>query len=285
MLEVELPGNMLSFNVGGKQAFEVSIADVSQTSAQGKNDVMLEFHVDDTTGANEVDTLMEMAFYVPNTNTTYVGDDETSSAQVFEQKILARADVGPTGDEALVNFMQVGFLTPRGRFKVELHQSFLRLQGQAVDFKIQYSSVLRLFILPKIEYVEFERHGAGTSTLSSSYFDLIIKLRSDQEHLFRNIQRNEYHNLYNYFRCAHALSPSPPCPAAAAAAAVPAAGAAWAAAAAAGTAAAAAAGASRAAAAGAAGGAVGAAAAAAVGAAAAAVGTSHGGGIAVAVAA
>lgn len=49
-----LPGNMLSFVVGGKQAFEVSIADVSQTQMMGKNDVVLEFHVDDTTGANEV---------------------------------------------------------------------------------------------------------------------------------------------------------------------------------------------------------------------------------------
>ena len=47
-------GNMLSFTVDGKQAFEVSLADVSQSQLQGKNDVLLEFHVDDTTGANEV---------------------------------------------------------------------------------------------------------------------------------------------------------------------------------------------------------------------------------------
>lgn len=49
-----LAGNMLTFLVGSKQAFEVSLADVAQTQLQGKNDVMLEFHVDDTTGANEV---------------------------------------------------------------------------------------------------------------------------------------------------------------------------------------------------------------------------------------
>ena len=47
-------GNMLTFLVGSRQAFEVSLADVSQTQLQGKNDVILEFHVDDTTGANEV---------------------------------------------------------------------------------------------------------------------------------------------------------------------------------------------------------------------------------------
>lgn len=49
-----LIGNMLTFLVGSKQAFEVSLADVSQTQLQGKNDCILEFHVDDTTGANEV---------------------------------------------------------------------------------------------------------------------------------------------------------------------------------------------------------------------------------------
>ncbi|KAF2316234.1 hypothetical protein GH714_041575 [Hevea brasiliensis] len=260
--EVDLNGNMLTFLVGSKQAFELSLADVSQTQLQGKNDVILEFHVDDTTGANE------------------------------------------------------------GRYNVELHLSFLRLQGQANDFKIQYSSVVRLFLLPKsnqphtfvvvmldppirkgqtlyphivlqfdtdnvvqnalsinedllstkykdklepsykglihdvftavlrglsgakvtkpgkfrscqdgyavksslkaedgllypleksffflpkpptlilheeIDYVEFERHAAGGSNMH--YFDLLIRLKTEQEHLFRNIQRNEYHNLFDF---------------------------------------------------------------------------------------
>lgn len=48
---------MLTFMVDNKQAFEVSLADVAQTQLQGKNDVYLEFHVDDTTGANEVISL------------------------------------------------------------------------------------------------------------------------------------------------------------------------------------------------------------------------------------
>ena len=57
-------GNMLTFMVGSKQAFEVSIPDVAQTQMQGKTvaqtqmqgktDVLIEFHVDDTTGSNEV---------------------------------------------------------------------------------------------------------------------------------------------------------------------------------------------------------------------------------------
>ena len=59
---------------------------------------------------------------------------------------------------APLNIMYIIFFTKvvnapfpfRGRYSVEIHQSFLRLQGQANDFKIQYSSILRLFVLPKV---------------------------------------------------------------------------------------------------------------------------------------
>ncbi|KAK7852176.1 fact complex subunit ssrp1 [Quercus suber] len=320
--EVDLNGNMLTFLVGSKQAFEVSLADVSQTQLQGKNDVILEFHVDDTTGANEKDSLMEISFHIPNSNTQFVGDENRPPAQVFRDKIMSMADVGAGGEEAVVTFEGIAILTPRGRYNVELHLSFLRLQGQANDFKIQYSSVVRLFLLPKsnqphtfvvvtldppirkgqtlyphivlqfetdfvvhsdltmsedllntkykeklepsykglihevfttilrglsgakvtkpgkfrscqdgyavksslkaedgvlypleksffflpkpptlilheeIEYLEFERHAAGGSNMH--YFDLLIRLKTEQEHLFRNIQRNEYHNLFDF---------------------------------------------------------------------------------------
>lgn len=320
--EVDLNGNMLTFLVGSKQAFEVSLADVAQTQLQGKNDVMLEFHVDDTTGANEKDSLMEISFHIPNTNTQFVGDESRPPAQVFRDKIMSMADVSAGIEEAVVTFEGIAILTPRGRYSVELHLSFLRLQGQANDFKIQYSSVVRLFLLPKsnqphtfvvvtldppirkgqtlyphivlqfetdyvvqstlqigdellntkykdklepsykglihevfttilrglsgakitrpgkfrscqdgyavksslkaedgvlypleksffflpkpptlilheeIDYVEFERHAAGGSNMH--YFDLLIRLKTEQEHLFRNIQRNEYHNLFDF---------------------------------------------------------------------------------------
>ncbi|KAL3833229.1 hypothetical protein ACJIZ3_007965 [Penstemon smallii] len=320
--EVDLSGNMLTFLVGAKQAFEISLADVAQTQLQGKNDVMLEFHVDDTTGANEKDSLMEISFHIPNSNTQFVGDENRASAQVFQDKIISMADVGGGGEEAVVTFEGIAILTPRGRYAVELHLSFLRLQGQANDFKIQYSSVVRVFWLPKsnqphtfvvvtldppirkgqtlyphivmqfetdfvvehslnmsedlynsrykdklkpdhkglvheifitilrglsgakvtkpgdfrssqrgyavksslkaedgvlypleksffflpkpptlilheeIDYVEFERHTAGGSNMH--YFDFLIRLKSEQEHLFRNIQRNEYHPLFEF---------------------------------------------------------------------------------------
>lgn len=52
----------------------------------------------------------------------------------------------------------------------------------------------------QIDYVEFERHGTGGSSVASHYFDLLVKLKNDQEHLFRNIQRNEYNHLIEFIK-------------------------------------------------------------------------------------
>ncbi|KAF2948806.1 hypothetical protein DAI22_01g061600 [Oryza sativa Japonica Group] len=328
LVTLSIVGNMLTFMVGSKQAFEVSLADVSQTQMQGKTDVLLEFHVDDTTGGNEKDSLMDLSFHVPTSNTQFLGDENRTAAQVLWETIMGVADVD-SSEEAVVTFEGIAILTPRGRYSVELHLSFLRLQGQANDFKIQYSSIVRLFLLPKsnnphtfvvvtldppirkgqtlyphiviqfeteavvernlaltkevlaekykdrleesykglihevftkvlrglsgakvtrpgsfrscqdgyavksslkaedgllyplekgffflpkpptlilheeIEFVEFERHGAGGASISSHYFDLLVKLKNDQEHLFRNIQRSEYHNLFNFINGKH----------------------------------------------------------------------------------
>ena len=40
-------------------------------------------------------------------------------------------------------------MSPRGKVGIELFANHLRLNGNAVDFKIQHSSIQRLFLLPK----------------------------------------------------------------------------------------------------------------------------------------
>ncbi|KAG2330886.1 hypothetical protein Bca52824_002066 [Brassica carinata] len=81
---------------------------VIKTQLQVKNDVLLEFHVDDTAGANEKDSLMEISFHIPNTNTKFVGDETRPPAQVFNDNILKVADVGAGVEEAIVTFEGVG---------------------------------------------------------------------------------------------------------------------------------------------------------------------------------
>ena len=165
--EATVAGNQLVFSVANKPAFTVDCADISAVSQQGKTDVLLEFAVDDTAGAAEKDALFELSFHVPQTSKAHAapvdgtaaaagegGDDAQQAgsalpAKVLADALLARASVGPLTGEPIAVFSEVAVLIPRGRFNLEMHGATMRLSGQAADFKIQYSSILRLFVLPR----------------------------------------------------------------------------------------------------------------------------------------
>lgn len=84
------------------------------------------------------DSLMEISFHIPNSNTQFVGDenrppaqvssqtflviqvclkyfsvDAKSMSQVFRDKIMSMADVGAGVEEAVVTFEGIAILTPR----------------------------------------------------------------------------------------------------------------------------------------------------------------------------
>eukprot|EP00879_Flechtneria_rotunda_P026994 GHRR01028848.1.p1 GENE.GHRR01028848.1~~GHRR01028848.1.p1 ORF type:complete len:661 (+),score=230.98 GHRR01028848.1:215-2197(+) len=158
---VELNGSSLMYKVDNKVMFEVPLPDVSQAQ-QTKDEVLLEFHVDDTTGDDREDTLIEMAFHVPASNEAWAaaahaaaeagenGNSVTTAAKALVDSLLQHTDAGvATSADAVATFDDVAVLAPRGRFTVEMHPSFLKLVGQTQDFKIRYTSIGRLFILPK----------------------------------------------------------------------------------------------------------------------------------------
>ena len=122
---------------------------------------------------NRTDELVEMRLYIPGSidkdeegdddedNKEKVKDeneenedededeDEESAASAFHNAIRAKADIGQvTGDSILV-FKEVLVLTPRGRYDIDLFSQFLRLRGKTYDYKILYSSITQLFLLPK----------------------------------------------------------------------------------------------------------------------------------------
>lgn len=185
--EAEVVGSTLSFQTGGKTAFEVDCADITGVTQQSKTDVMIEFGLDDTAGAFEKDALLEMSFHVPVTNKTHEppeGADELVPAKVLADRLLAHAAVGPSTGEPIANFSEVAVLTPRGRFSVELHGSSMRLVGQAADYKIQYSSIVRLFILPR----PGNQHNLAVVTLDppirkgqTHYPHIVMQFPADQE--------------------------------------------------------------------------------------------------------
>ncbi|XP_048106695.1 FACT complex subunit SSRP1 isoform X2 [Alosa alosa] len=132
-------GPLLSFEVSDTPAFEIPLASVSQCTT-GKNEVTLEFHQNDDAEVS----LMEVRFYVPPST----GDDGMDPVEAFAQNVLSKADVIQATGDAVCIFKELQCLTPRGRYDIRIYPTFLHLHGKTFDYKIPYTTVLRLFLLP-----------------------------------------------------------------------------------------------------------------------------------------
>lgn len=168
-----LTGQLLSFDIGDQPVFEIPLSNVSQCTT-GKNEVTLEFHQNDDAEVS----LMEVRFYVPPTQedgvdpvevrpslVALVADDVEDLAgwpvssdllpdywfvllQAFAQNVLSKADVIQATGDAICIFRELQCLTPRGRYDIRIYPTFLHLHGKTFDYKIPYTTVLRLFLLP-----------------------------------------------------------------------------------------------------------------------------------------
>ncbi|XP_077464989.1 FACT complex subunit SSRP1a [Stigmatopora argus] len=132
-------GPLLSFEVNDNSAFEVPLSNVSQC-ATGKNEVTLEFHQNDDAEVS----LMEVRFYVPPGQ----ADERQDPVEAFAQNVLSKADVIQATGDAVCIFKELQCLTPRGRYDIRIYPTFLHLHGKTFDYKIPYTTVLRLFLLP-----------------------------------------------------------------------------------------------------------------------------------------
>ncbi|GME99047.1 unnamed protein product [Ambrosiozyma monospora] len=141
--KTQLARNELIFNVNNRPAFEVPYAQISNTNLSGKNEVSVEFDLiqKDDLIEKAGDQLVEIKFFVPGNaeNEDDDGDkkmdDENkegdeikevsvkSNAQVFYDQLKEKADIGQTAGEAMVSFGEILFLTPRGRYDIDIWSS------------------------------------------------------------------------------------------------------------------------------------------------------------------
>jgi len=159
-------GQELAFLVSNKTAFELPLNQVANSNIAGRTEVSLEFATDDgkKRSKNAPDEMVEIRFHVPGTHTKICGsdagsqksdaeddddDEEISAAQVFHDAIKEKAEIGQVTGDIILSFEEVLISTPRGRYDVDMFPEFLRLRGKTYDYKILYSSISRLFLLPK----------------------------------------------------------------------------------------------------------------------------------------
>jgi structure-specific recognition protein 1 len=156
-------GNTVSFAVEGKTAFEIPMGEISNIQS-AKQEVVMEFHHDDTTD-DRVASLVELRFHIPKVDAPEDEDkpegeqdeaeeekdvDDRTTADKFVDEILSRADLVSTGGKSIVDLEAI-VAAPRGRFTLSFFPGFFKMKGQSRDYKINYSSVVRLFQMPKAD--------------------------------------------------------------------------------------------------------------------------------------
>ncbi|KAI9219879.1 structure-specific recognition protein-domain-containing protein [Blastocladiella britannica] len=165
----EVEHDHLVFKVANKLLFELPFAEISNVNA-GKNEVAVEFAAADLREGAAVDQLVECRFHVPGTapaeNDDGVdvegdgnanGDNEDgeggstrqSAAEYLSEVIKSKAELDVEKSDTIVAFKELPFLTPRGRYDVDMFKDFFRLRGKSYDYKIKYSNIKQLFLLPK----------------------------------------------------------------------------------------------------------------------------------------
>ncbi|GJJ73220.1 structure-specific recognition protein 1 [Entomortierella parvispora] len=152
--KTDFMNNHLLFNVQNKEMFEIPLKEVTNTSLTAKHEVMLELGgPDGETGApanKKGDQLVEMRFYIPSAKAQEGDVEEESAANLFYNAIKDHADIGDAAPgDGIVLFSETLCLTPRGRYDIDMFPTFLRLRGKTTDYKIAYTSIIKLFLLPK----------------------------------------------------------------------------------------------------------------------------------------
>jgi len=137
----------------GDEMMSLDLAEVSQCVLPGnnRNEVELQFPESDAIEANN-DQLVSIRFYIPPDPEVDPADRTVkSSAELLQQRIMQMANIRKTTGDVIVEFdLEKGsFLTPRGRYSIELYERFFRMRGQKYDYKIKYDDISRLFLLPK----------------------------------------------------------------------------------------------------------------------------------------
>lgn len=171
-----------------RPAFEIPYSEISNTNLAGKNEIAVEFNLgpesqtNGTNGTNGVngashsktknrgrkaaatrDELVEMRFYIPGTvpkddaegsdaegdKEDVDGQEQQNAANAFYETLMDKAEIGDVAGATFATFQDILHLTPRGRFDIDLYENSFRLRGKTYDYKIQYESIKKFFLLPK----------------------------------------------------------------------------------------------------------------------------------------
>ncbi|KAL0227433.1 hypothetical protein RCL1_003577 [Eukaryota sp. TZLM3-RCL] len=138
---ITLDKDCVALDLDDGRAMELPFASISNANNPHKNEVELDFVLDDVAAETGDDYLCSIKFHVPDN----YGD---FSAQDIVSKVKENTAVSVSLTDVIAEFKNVTFVTPRGRYDVNVFSNLIRLHGKTHSYPVNATSVSRLFLLP-----------------------------------------------------------------------------------------------------------------------------------------
>ena len=138
--KAELTGSHLNFT-WDKPVLEIPYGCIANANLANKTEVAL-----DVEPYDHGDQLVDIRLYIPG---AAADDEEKTAAEYFHTNVKMKADLQAVSGKTILAFKELPFLTPRGRYEMDIYEDFLRLRGKTYDFKIDYKSIMKIFNLEK----------------------------------------------------------------------------------------------------------------------------------------
>mmetsp|Transcript_17041 Transcript_17041/g.40155 ORF Transcript_17041/g.40155 Transcript_17041/m.40155 type:complete len:809 (+) Transcript_17041:83-2509(+) len=186
-----------------EEMMSLDLAEVSQCVLPGnnRNEIEVQFPESDTIEAG-TDQLVAIRMYIPPDADHDPQDKEAATAaEILQQEIMATANIRKTTGDVLVSFPQEQgtFLTPRGRYAIELYDMSLRMRGQKYDYKIKYDDINRLFLLPKPDEINMAFVIALDKPIRQGqqrYPCLVLQVSKEQSEVTVNMEQDTLETEY-----------------------------------------------------------------------------------------
>lgn len=215
--QTDLARNEMVFALNGKPVFEIPYARINNTNLTAKNEVAVEFNIQDDTYQPAGDEMVEMRFYLPGSVVVVedqpapkkegeeegeeAAETETKSlAEAFYEELKDKADIGEIAGDAIVSFQDVFFTTPRGRYDIDIYENSIRLRGKTYEYKLQHNQIQRIVSLPKADDINHLVVLAMDPPLrqgQTTYPFLVLQFQKDEEtEVQLNLSDQEYEEKY-----------------------------------------------------------------------------------------
>ena len=218
--KTDLARNEMVFALNGKPTFEIPYTRINNTNLTGKNEIGIEFNLQDENYQPAGDELVEMRFYVPGVVNTKNEDEEgnpieeddeigetgenygvkKSLAEALYEELKEKADIGEMAGDIIVSFQDVFFATPRGRYDVDIYKETIRLRGKTYEYKLQHRQIQKIISLPKADDIHHLIVLAVEPPLrqgQTTYPYLVMQFQNDEEtEVQLNIEDEEYESKY-----------------------------------------------------------------------------------------